>query len=64
LVSLLRDGSDEVQVVTLGRVQGVEILDERGVGDLRFFLQTALDQENTRSVTLRLSPGEHDFRAG
>lgn len=61
LVSLLRDGSDEVQVVTLGRVQGVEILDERGVGDLRFFLQTALDQENTRSVTLRLSPGEHDL---
>ena len=61
LVSLLRDGSDEVQIVTLGRVQGVEILDERGVGDLRFFLQTALDQENTRNVTLRLSPGEHDL---
>jgi len=61
LVSLLLDETDQVQVVSLERVQGVEILDERGAGDLRFFLQTALSQEDYRQVTIRLTPGEHDL---
>jgi hypothetical protein len=50
-----------VQVVSLERVQGVEILDERGASDLRFFLQTALSQEDYRQVTIRLTPGDHDL---
>jgi hypothetical protein len=50
-----------VHAVSLGRVQGVEILDERGASDLRFFLQTALSQENYRLVKIRLTPGEHDL---
>jgi hypothetical protein len=61
LVSLLLDETDRVQTVGLGRVQGVEILDERGVGDLRFFLDTALTQEQYRRVTVRLAPGDHDL---
>ena len=61
LVSLLLDETAEVRVVPLGRVQGVDILDARGAADLRFFLQTALTQEEYRSVTVRLSPGEHDL---
>jgi hypothetical protein len=61
LVSLLLDETAHVQAVGLGRVQGVDILDERGAGDLRFFLQTALTQENYRQVTIRLTPGEHDL---
>lgn len=61
LVSLLGEGTEQVQVVALARVQGVEILDERGSGDLRFFLQTALSQEAFRSVTIRMTPGEHDL---
>ncbi len=61
LVSLLLDDTDRVQTVTLGRVQGVEILDERGAQDLRFFLQTALTQEEYRQVVVHLSPGEHDL---
>jgi hypothetical protein len=61
LVSLLLDESDQVQKVSLGRVQGVELLDERGANDLRFFLQTALTQEEYRQVTVRLTPGEHDL---
>ena len=61
LVSLLRDETEQVGVVTLARVQGVEILDERGARDLRFFLQTALSQEAFRSVTIRLTPGDHDL---
>ena len=61
LVSLLLDDSEQVQTVNLGRVQGLEIQDERGVADLRFFLQTALTQEDYRQVTVRLTPGEHDL---
>ena len=61
LVSLLLDDTDQVQAVPLGRVQGVEILDERGATDLRFFLEASLAQENFRQVTIRLTPGEHDL---
>jgi hypothetical protein len=61
LVSLLLDETAQVQTVGLGRVEAVEILDERGAGDLRFFLQTALTQEEFRQVTVRLTPGEHDL---
>jgi hypothetical protein len=61
LVSLLVDETTQVQTVGLGRVQGVDILDERGASDLRFFLQTALTQDEYRQVTIRLTPGEHDL---
>lgn len=61
LVSLLQEGSAQVQAVGLHRVLGVEILDEQGASDLRFFLQTALGQEDYRQVTVRLTPGEHDL---
>ncbi|MBN1484987.1 MAG: hypothetical protein JXA37_09715 [Chloroflexia bacterium] len=61
LVSLLADETAQVQAFNLGRLQGVEILDERGESDLRFFLQTSLSQENYRQVTIRLSPGEHEL---
>lgn len=61
LVSVLLDETATVQTVPLVRVQRVEILDERGAADLRFFLQTALSQEQYRSVTIRLTPGEHDL---
>jgi hypothetical protein len=50
-----------VEAVALGRVSGVEILDERGASDLRFFLQTALNQEQYRRVTVHLTPGDHDL---
>ncbi len=69
LVSLLLEKADEidadeadhVRTVTLSRVQGLEILDARGASDLRFFLRTALSQENYRQVTIRLTPGAHDL---
>ena len=63
LVSVLQEGSDQVLTFTLERLHGLEILDERGAGDLRFFLQTALTQKDYRQLTIRLSPGEHDLSA-
>ncbi len=61
LVSLMLDGTAQVQTYNLARVLGVEILDEQGASDLRFFLETALAQEQFRQVTVRLTPGEHDL---
>ena len=60
-VSLLRAEGDEVSVVPLGRLRGVEIVSEEAAGDLRFFLQTALGQDQFRRVTIRLTPGSHDL---
>ena len=48
-----------VEAVPLGRLRGVELLDERAAGDLRFFLDTALTQEDYRRVVIHLTPGEH-----
>ncbi len=59
LVSLLREDGQTVATLPLGRLRGVEIQDERGARDLRFFLDTALTQEDYRQVTIRLSPGKH-----
>lgn len=61
IVSLLREKSETVATLPLDRIEGVELRDETAAGDLRFFLQTALGQESHRSITIRLSPGEHDL---
>jgi len=61
LVSLLPDESPTVRVVALERVEGVEILDERGMADLHFFLETSLMPDEYSGVTVRLSPGDHDL---
>ena len=61
LISILQDDTRQVRVLNLNGVQGVEIVEERGQKDLRFFLDTEREQENHRNVTIRLTPGEHDL---
>lgn len=61
LVPILRKETQTVAVLPLSRIEGVELLDETAAADLRFFLQTALGQETHRSITIRLSPGEHEL---
>ena len=61
LVTLLLENSSRVQAAELERVEGLEILDEQGMRDLRFFLEASLAQEQHRQVTVRLTPGEHDL---
>ena len=60
-VSILAKGTDRVETMALSRVHGVEILDDRAAGDLRFFLDTSLTQEDYRRVVVHLTPGEHDL---
>ncbi len=61
LVSVLCDETHRVRAVPLGRVQGVELLDEAAHEDLRFFLATVSDNEETQVMTLRLTSGAHDL---
>lgn len=61
LVSLLMDDKEVVQTLSLEVVTAVEIYDERGAADLRFFLETALTQEQYRNVTIRLDQEQHDL---
>ncbi len=61
LVSLLTDKTKTVKVYPISQVSGVTLQDNDAAEDLRFFLKTALGQESHRSITIRLSPGEHDL---
>ena len=61
MVPILEEGTENVIIVALERLEGVELRDETAATDLRFFLKTALGQESHRSITVRLSPGSHDL---
>ena len=61
LISVLCDETHRVRTVLLGRVQGVELLDDDAQEDLLFFLATVSDREERQTVTVRLTPGEHDL---
>ena len=61
LVSLLADKTETVKVYPISQISGVTLQDNDAAEDLRFFLKTALGQESHRSITIRLSPGEHDL---
>lgn len=61
LVSLLLAGTDQVRALSLGRIEAVQLDDDRAADDLRFFLRAALTQEEYRQVRIRLTPGEHDL---
>lgn len=65
LVSLMvetpQNAAAGVQSFAFKRLRSVEILDERGANDLKYFLDNVLSHETSRQVTVRLSPGEHDL---
>ena len=60
-VSILQKDSETASVIPLNRLESVEIRDPAAAADLRFFLETTQGQETHRSITIRLSPGEHDL---
>src|SRR5437763_2463669 len=60
-VSVLDEAAETVTTVPLDRVRRVILRDERGAHDLRFFLDSSRSDEAQRTITVRLSPGEHDL---
>src|SRR5437588_1977833 len=60
-VPVLDEAADTVTTVPLDRVRRVILRDERGAHDLRFFLDSSRSDEAQRTITVRLSPGDHDL---
>ncbi len=65
IVSLLDDATQSTTVtsVPLRTVRRVIILDERAAQDLTFFLAISRANDAQRTITVGLSPGEHDLVA-
>jgi hypothetical protein len=55
----LTDGM--VRVFPFDSLRGISIQDEQSEQDLSYFLDTSMSEDNRRSVTVRLSEGEHDL---
>jgi hypothetical protein len=60
-VTLLEADSARIVSLPLADLTNVELLEDRAVHDLRFFLDTSRTEESHRTVTVRLSPGSHDL---
>ena len=61
LVSLVAEDTAAVRIYPLEQIKAVLIRDQQAEEDLRFFLSTALSQEDYRQITIRLTPDEHDL---
>jgi hypothetical protein len=60
LVALLEDDGQSVRALRLGSVQGVDLLDGQMAADLRYHLDSSV-QEARQTLRVRLSPGRHDL---
>ena len=57
LLSLFLPAERRVQPIRLGELSQLALLDDRAAGDLGYFLETSLTEENKRAVTIRVAPG-------
>jgi hypothetical protein len=61
LVTLWDETSNSVVVQRLRDVRQVALREERPARDVRYVLDTSRSEDTRRTVTVRLSPGEHDL---
>lgn len=61
LLSLFLPAERRVQPIRLGELSQLALLDDRAAGDLGYFLETSLTEENKRAVTIRVAPGATDL---
>jgi hypothetical protein len=54
----------QVRALPLNSIRRLELLDDTASSDLDYFLRAAQSEEERRSATLHLSPGEHDLLVG
>ncbi len=64
LVSLYDMETHQVRALPVAELARVDLLDSAAVADLNFFLRAAQSEEDRRSATIHLSPGEHDLLVG
>ncbi len=61
LLSLFIPGERRVLPMRLGELSELALIDDRAAGDLAYFLETSLTEENKRALTIRLAPGAADL---
>jgi hypothetical protein len=54
----------QVRAIPLNSIRRLELLDDTASADLDYFLRAAQSEEERRSATIHLSPGEHDLLVG
>ncbi len=64
VVSLYQPELRQVRALPLDSIARVELLDDAAAADLSYFLRAAQSEEQRRSATVRLSPGEHELLVG
>ncbi len=64
MVSLYDAETRQVCSLPLTELARVDILDDAAAADLGYFLKTAQSEEDRRSATIHLSPGDHDLLIG
>ncbi|MEI6775789.1 MAG: hypothetical protein WCK70_02710 [Chloroflexales bacterium] len=64
IVSLYDAETRHVCALPLAELARVDILDDAAAADLDYFLKTAQSEEDRRSATIHLSPGDHDLLIG
>ena len=64
MVSLYDAKTRQVRALPLAELARVDILDDAAAADLGYFLKTAQSEEDRRSATIHLSPGDHDLLIG
>jgi hypothetical protein len=64
VVSIYQPESRQVRALPLDSVARVDLLDDEAAADLAYFLRAAQSEEQRRSATLRLSPGDHELLVG
>jgi hypothetical protein len=64
IVSIYDDKACQVRSLPLADLAHVDLLDEAASADLGYFLKTAQSEEDRRSATIHLSPGDHDLLIG
>ena len=63
-VAIYQPERRQVRSIALNTIRRFELLDEAAGADLDYFLRAAQSEEERRSATLHLSPGEHDLLVG
>ncbi len=63
-VSIYDAEARQVRSLPLAGLARVDLLDDAAAADLSYFLKAAQSEEDRRSATIHLSPGEHDLLVG
>ncbi|NNJ12476.1 hypothetical protein EKD04_019300 [Chloroflexales bacterium ZM16-3] len=64
MVSIYDAEARQVRALPLADLARVDLLDDAAVADLGYFLKAAQSEEDRRSATIHLSPGDHELLVG